>query len=372
MESRDDEEHLPANPLVRALRAPGSPAELAREAEFVAAFRAAQQPQGSVRRLAGRVGIAATATVTTVVLTAGVAAAYGRVLPQPVQRLAHSVLGPVGVPAPHTRHRTTATPPAPPVTPPTKQATQDASPDASQPGSKPTDGPGQATASQAPGATTTPSPSNAPVGLPGTPAAGTGSPTSTPTQTGTHVPRVPAAQTIVASSGEAVFGGTVTVSGVVSAADGHVLGHRAVRLQERTRGEPWTTVARGSTAHDGSVSLASPELDRTTYFRLRTAHGVRSAVARVVEKPAVSASVTENGGTSSLAVTVLGGQPGDKVKVSVRRSGKTVLLATGTLGPDGTTVITTPTPRRRTSVLVRVGATEDHAAAGTRVTLENS
>jgi hypothetical protein len=365
VEGRDDEELWRTDPLVQALRAPGSPAELAREAEFVAAFRTAQ-PRGSVRRLVGRVGIAATATMTTVVLTAGVAAAYGRVLPAPVQRLAHSVLGPVGVQAPHPAHH------------PKRSTVKTAAPKNDQTttvpprsGASPVTKPPSATSSSTPAATTTPSPTGTPSGTAGAPIPDPGSPTSTPTDSTTPTRRVSAAVSIDASSNQVVVGSAVTISGVVTDADGRVLRHRTVRLQAHAHGEPWATVIKGVTARDGSVELTSADLDRTTVFRLRTAHGVHSVLAHVLVQPSVSASVTSSGGASSFAVTVIGGQPGDRVKIYERRSGTFVVVATGTLGADGSTVVTTPTPKRRTSVLVRVSATVDHAAAGTHVALDN-
>ena len=85
--------------LVRALRAPGTATELADQERYVAAFR---ETRGSTvrslpRRAAGRLGAGGTAVVVTVALTSGVAAAYTGRLPDPVQQIAHSV---IGAPAP--------------------------------------------------------------------------------------------------------------------------------------------------------------------------------------------------------------------------------------------------------------------------------
>jgi len=85
------------SPLVRALRAPGTPAELAGEERIVAAFRATSRRRlGVVRRL----GTGGTAAVAIIALSGGVAAAYTNRLPDPVQRIAHTTLAKVGVPAP--------------------------------------------------------------------------------------------------------------------------------------------------------------------------------------------------------------------------------------------------------------------------------
>ncbi len=66
------------DPLVRALRAPGTDDELAGEAEFLAAFRAAQPPPaptpigaGRLRRAGRRLGGGGTAVVVAVALGAG-------------------------------------------------------------------------------------------------------------------------------------------------------------------------------------------------------------------------------------------------------------------------------------------------------------
>src|SRR5215212_6521076 len=89
--------------LVRALRAPGRPSELAGEERYVAAFRAARTSRGNVsplRRGVRRLGTGGTAIVVAVGLSSGVAAAaYTNHLPDPVQRAVHEVLG---APAPET------------------------------------------------------------------------------------------------------------------------------------------------------------------------------------------------------------------------------------------------------------------------------
>src|SRR3954454_10838318 len=87
--------------LVRALRAPGTTAELAEQEHYAAAFREARGTSAQVRslprRAAGRLGAGGTAVVLTVALSSGMAAAYTGHLPDPVQQIAHSV---IGAPAP--------------------------------------------------------------------------------------------------------------------------------------------------------------------------------------------------------------------------------------------------------------------------------
>ena len=100
MTARDDQH----DDLVRALRAPGTATELADQERYVAAFRAAStsRVRSLPRRAVGRLGAGGTAVVVTVALSSGVAAAYTGHLPDPVQRLAHTV---IGAPAPRARAR---------------------------------------------------------------------------------------------------------------------------------------------------------------------------------------------------------------------------------------------------------------------------
>src|SRR6478736_6361298 len=81
--------------------APWADVELADEQQYVSAFRGARGSTSSVRPLArrtvGRLGAGGTAVVLTVALTSGMAAAYTGHLPDPVQQIAHSV---IGAPAP--------------------------------------------------------------------------------------------------------------------------------------------------------------------------------------------------------------------------------------------------------------------------------
>src|SRR4029079_18281004 len=98
--------------LVRALRAPGTTAELSQQEQYVAAFRESRGTSARVRslprRAAGRLGAGGTAVVLTVAMTSGVAAAYTGHLPDPVQQIAHSVIG-----APAPEPAATRTGPAP-------------------------------------------------------------------------------------------------------------------------------------------------------------------------------------------------------------------------------------------------------------------
>src|SRR4051812_18099370 len=93
-------DELDEQALERALTAPGSPGELADEETFLAMYRAAGSATTSgAGRTVRRVGTSATLAVVFAVAGTGVAAAYSSSLPDPVQRVAHTVLAPLGVPA---------------------------------------------------------------------------------------------------------------------------------------------------------------------------------------------------------------------------------------------------------------------------------
>ncbi|MET3960478.1 hypothetical protein ABIE44_000412 [Marmoricola sp. OAE513] len=358
MIENDDEDFSSDDPIVRALRAPGTPDELAGERDFVAAF-AAQRHHGSVRRIFSRVGVGATTAVAAVALSTGVAAAYTGGLPDPVQELAHDVLGPVGVPAPD--------PVRPPVVSRTPERTAGASPTAGATGPTATPTPtASATEPSAPGSTatasslpTTSAPPTAPIGAP-TPTASS--------STGATVPpvrRVPAAVSIEVSDRRVPADTPVTVTGVVTAEDGHRLRKRSVRLMARVGKQRWTQVAAAKTDRRGQVAITSPALARTSELRLATANKVRSNAVRVVVVPVVTASSTNEGGTTTITVSVRGARAGDAVAVLRRKDGTYVRLTQAGLDADGTAVLTVPTPRRQVRLVVRVLSTPQHPSAQT-------
>ena len=168
MSGIDDLDPWHDDALVRALRAPGTANELADQERYVAAFRATRTSRGNVsplRRGVRRLGAGGTTVVAVVALSSGVAAAaYTRHLPDPVQRVAHAVLG---APAPRT--------------PP------DAAPQADPSPSSPTTSPAAPTS--APTAGTDHAPTTEPTRRPAPPSAGpTSGPTAAPTSAPTAAP----------------------------------------------------------------------------------------------------------------------------------------------------------------------------------------
>src|SRR5262245_8603692 len=136
---RDDLAPWADDDLVRALRAPGTAAELADQEQYVAAFRdaGASTVRSLPRRAAGRLGAGGTAVVVTVALTSGVAAAYTGHLPDPVQQIAHTVIG-APAPDPATGARTPASSPRGGAVAPPSASASSSSP---SPGSTSTDAP---------------------------------------------------------------------------------------------------------------------------------------------------------------------------------------------------------------------------------------
>lgn len=346
------------DPLVRALRAPGSAEELADEQDFVAAFHAARPRGRAVRRLVGRIGLGATTALATVAFTGGMAAAaYTRVLPEPVQDFAHSVFGPVGVPGRHhERHDRQATRTPTPNPASTLGVTLGVTPS-----TRPTHGPGPL---GHPTGTATPGGRPSPRG----PAPGTATTPSGPSPTtgsGTPV-RVPAAVTATTPDSEVPVATSVPVSGVVTDAAGHRLRNRVVRLAARPAGGTWSVMARGTTDARGQVTVDSAPLQVNTRLRL-VVKGVTSAPVRVVVDPVLTATASAAGGSTTITITATGGRPGDTV-TAYRRQG-TALVSVGSVRLDasGSATITVPTPRRGVRVLLRLPATGQHAKAQTTV-----
>ncbi|MCA0331827.1 MAG: hypothetical protein LCI03_18280 [Actinobacteria bacterium] len=117
----ETEDEMALNGLAEALRAPGTPSELTRMDETVAAMVAAQQGalvplpvrREPSNRRRGLVAAGSALGVVAVTLMAGTAAAaYSGALPAPLQDLAHRVIGAPAAPADPTGDSTGASSPA--------------------------------------------------------------------------------------------------------------------------------------------------------------------------------------------------------------------------------------------------------------------
>ncbi|WP_408896158.1 hypothetical protein ACJ5H2_14705 [Nocardioides sp. R1-1] len=393
----DGLEEFEDSALVRALRAPGTPEELAAEASFVAAYRRSASARGHGRvagRIAGRVGVGGVALLAGVTLTGGMAAAaYTQRLPHPVQSIAHDAFGGVGVPP--------ARPAPPPATAPEGRDEPDASASARATGDSPTS---DATASDsarssaggAP-AGTTPSPSGPvpPSDLPtGAPSAATGatdaaSPSATaPATPGAGggpsggVPGDPAARptsaTVTASARRVTSGGQASVTGVVLS-DGEPVPGQEVWLLRRHAGERWSRVASATTDAEGTATFATGPLEENAWFRVRVdvedtetagedvaGSVLRSRPRRIGVQPVLTLSSTG----PVVSARVVGAEPGDAVTISRRAAdGRLVRIGIRQLDAEGHASHDLSSYSGRVRVLVRVLRTATHVAVKRWITV---
>ncbi|WP_028645838.1 hypothetical protein [Nocardioides sp. URHA0020] len=373
-----DERHdaMEDEALARALGAPGSPAELAGEDAYRAMFRAvaAEAPRARLA-VVRRVGTGSALAVALAVAGAGAAAAYTTHLPDPVQRVVHSALGPIGVPdAPprpdvdpvaHRRAPTPLRPEASPAAPPAAVPTASATSTPPSPSATPT----VRTPSPGPSRSATPTPSAAappPEPMSQAPSSAATSPSTTPPAQ----PRPkPAAVSIAAAdaSHRVSPGAAVSFSGRVTTADGTAVPDRQVVLQQRGP-DGWQRVVVARTGADGAVAVASGAVQRTTSYRLRVGT-VHSASWRIVLQPSLTVSAETVGRAASVTVSAAGGQTGDRVLLLTRRRGRLVQEARGTLDPQGRARFELTAPKRARAYVVRLPATPAHAAARAAVTV---
>ena len=355
--------------LVRALRAPGSEAELAEEQQYAAAFRDSGPGTGpvplsprSARRLsARRLGAGGTAVVVTVALSSGVAAAYTGNLPDPVQQLAHTV---IGAPAPE---------PATPRTAPGRDRQEEqpspSAPESADPAPEAGPSPAEAAPSERPRAGDSGGAAVAPA-RPGRQAgesagADDGAPEPSPSPSPPPVVR-PVAVTMAGGSHLVGPGATVVLSGQLTAAGGApVPGHR-IALQVRGPGG-WRQVLRTATDDAGGASAQSQPVTGLQRYRWRAGPGLHSRPWRVRVKPTVAASAAVGDTVTTINATVAGAQTGDRVVfyAVVRRS--PVVVGRGQVTEAGTAQLEVRTPKRRRAFAVRVLPTRDHAGARARV-----
>jgi hypothetical protein len=371
----DDLEMWDDDPLVRALRAPGSSAELAGEDDALAAFRSAV-PRRSRRRLARRMGTGAGTLAVAVALSGGVAAAYTHTLPDPVQRVAHSWFGDIGVGAPPAaraapahRNRPQAgngqgspvAPIAPGTTAPTSQRSspnQAASPGASaRPATRSTPRPaGQPPRSAQPTASAAPTP--------------VASPTPSPTASSPTRPRlVPAAVSGTVSAQRVPAQVSVTLSGRLTTRSGAAVPDHRVIAQWRPAGQHqrWSPIGSARTDSGGNVTFTTPALSRSTRLRLKAPHRrVHSPVSTVTVVPTVEASISRNGKSYDVTITSSGLQPGDTVVVARRRQGHRTVVGRVSVDGSGTARLTIAVPKHKDVTFhVLTRRTVSHAAART-------
>lgn len=243
------------------------------------------RPLHAWRRPGRLIAVAALAAAAAVVT-----AAYTADLPAPVQHVAYRALGFAGVPdAPNrsSEHGGAGNAPAP-SGPGATTRTGGSGSAGGQPGSG---------ASPAPGRSAQPTPSG-PSPKPSSPAPGRGhspggghspSPTPTPTPTPSTPPPVPAALTISASAVKIVAGDSVSLTGLLTDADGNPVPGQDVTLLQHDAGVPgWQPAGQATTDGTGSATVPVPSLGTDAGFRFRGPSGTHSGHVRVVVVPAVS------------------------------------------------------------------------------------
>jgi hypothetical protein len=337
MRHRDDDlSPFREDPVVRALTGPASEAELAEEADALAAYRSAVPTAPKRRRSVARVATGGTVAALTIAVSGGVAAAYTGNLPDSWQRTVHDkVPSSWGVPdAPEETPvaRSPQPQPTPTVAPPTPTQTQTATPTPSSTAATPK--PTTPRASEA-GSTPTPIPTgSAPAGIPTTSPTPTeaDTPTPTPTPSSTDKPRPPATgelQMSVVPGNRVTVGTQLTVHGTLTSRDGSPVANRRVELVARVAGDARHRIGAGRTDSSGRVTISGPSAQRNVHLVLRAGRHLHSKVQRVVVVPIIHVQVppTAPGATSAVVtMSVTGGQPGDTVIVRSASGSKRVTL----------------------------------------------
>jgi hypothetical protein len=312
-----------------------APAPANRATEPIPAARPATEPTRSVRRRFGgpaRWGVRL-ATAGVIALGGMTAAAYAAALPQPVQNLAHHVLGSVGVPPPQPRHSHT----------PRGRVHHAAAPGGQS--SSPSSGP-----QPRPSKTVKPSTS--------------ASPTESPSSATAAGPAV-----LSASAGNAVIdaGSKPTIDGQLTRAGTGIEGV-TVKLIERLAGHPfWHVAGTGQTTSGGNVTITGPPLVTNAVFRLRLPGGVHSGSVLVTVTPQVTVALTPgaSGLRDLLSVTTQYAHRGNMVWLQVQSaSGSWVNLRSKRLNAAGKSwfILRAKHLKNRT-VRVTLVATAKHGSA---------
>jgi hypothetical protein len=302
-----------------------------------AASAPARHGTGLFRRSGGW-AIRLAAAVVIVLAVALASAAYTAVLPQPIQLLAHRVLGVIGVPSPHHSGRPASSPPGRHLSTPPRS------------GSSPTH--------PAPGR-------SAP--------AGTRSPAShksaTPTASPSHSPPAatgPATLSASASSAVVTAGAQVVIEGQFTRSGTGVQGV-TVQLIERFVGRPlWHLAGTAQTTTDGNVAVTVPAVTANAVFRLRDVGVAHSTNVLVIVAPPVTATLTPGaaGLRDALVVSTLYAHRGNVVQLEVLKNGIWTYLRERRLNAAGkTTFVLSGTRLQNLEVQVVLLATLRHGSS---------
>lgn len=352
------------DPIVAALTAPGTDAELAGETDALAGFRAAV-PIRSRRRFIGRLGVGGAAVSAAVIFSSGAAAAYTASLPRPVQDFISHVTNPLGLGVPAAQParkaansvpRRTAAPTSAPTAPPSVAPSPTVRPHVTA----------SARAHHPAAPNRSPRPTASPTPVVSTTATATA--TASPSPTATATPPTVGSITISTSASVVAVNATVTVAGQLASPDGSPAAGQQVWLLERQVGAAGVSqVATGTTQADGRISLTTPPITHSVRLRLVTESKLRSAAIGVRLQPTIMATVSHSSGAgadAAILIATTGAAPGDSVTIEQQAVGGWRAVATNEL--DGTGMarfaVTSPTgrPDRYRAVLPRSPA---HRAA---------
>lgn len=349
--------------LFRTLTSEPTPAELAGEQGALAMFRANISPPASpatapinagrsaaaskpsvsrMFRQSGGWGIRLAAAVVVVLAVALASAAYTAVLPQPMQLLAHRVLGWAAVPSPHRSGDSGSSPRSHRHVPPAHSGSSPAHAAPGHPASPRTPSP-SAHKSAKPSASPSLSPSPSP-------SAATG----------------PAQLSASASSAKIAAGSQVVIDGQFTRSGLGVQGV-TVQLIERFVGHPfWHLAGTAQTATDGNVAVTVSAVPANAVFRLRDTGIAHSANVLVIVMPPVTATLTPgaSGLRDVLTVSTQYAHRGNVVQLEVQTGGGWTYLRQRRLNAAGKTVFVLSGKRlKNLEVRVVLLATARHGAS---------
>ena len=149
-------------------------------------------------------------------------------------------------------------------------------------------------------------------------------------------------------------------SGVVRSDDGSGVADVEVTLMQLQDGV-WRRVGSATSDDDGAVSVQAPPVYENSAVRLRT-RSLRSDRWRVTMHPELTLAPSVSGDTVTLVASALGGQQGDVVRLSGRRDGQQVTLATGILSADGTVTFQVQQKTKKSRYIGLLEASDEHSA----------
>jgi hypothetical protein len=355
MHPDDDLTPFDDSAIYRALTAPGESAELAGEDAAAAMFRANRPRQR--RHLVGRIGFGASTLGIVLALGGGVAAAaYTNSLPDPIQRVVHEALGPIGVPAPqpvaagprhhHHHHRGLMALPVTTSRPASVVAVTTV---------RPAPSPHPTTGGRRPSPAATPAVGSSPSAAPSASASPSASPTGPA--------GAPSTWSISGSLDRAlvvVHKGDVVRGTLLDAAGKPVSGHRVVVAVKVAGSSTFQQAGIRMTDANGQLQFFLADLTTNEHVVLRAGNGVHTQPMLITVRPVLGVTVSNSGGHCLIGVNADGGRPGDTVALLRRRNGSWVRVGTATLDSNDSASFSVPTPKQQARYAVRLLATSYH------------